>query len=118
MVKTKEVTIGDKTLKVREKFSYQILDWAMMEFKKVDGLEANEQEIEALKIRTELLKKMVVDPKIDDQYLADEAGDEEWQYGFVLLNDLKEVMEIRMKELKKKHSSSLESKPEAPERIG
>jgi len=90
-METRDITIGEKTFKVRKKASYNLLN----EISRLSIRISREEDIEKiadlqLKINETVLRRMVTDPIIDKTYL-DEAGEEE----FILsVNLAKEVAKL------------------------
>lgn len=93
-IKTEEIVIGDKTFKVRTKPSYRILnECAQMGIylnNVTDPLKA--AEIQA-GMQHKVLKLMVVEPVITDEYLDNEAGIEEFNLSVQLSVEIKKIMQ-------------------------
>jgi len=100
-METEEIIIGEKVFKVRSKPSYRILNKiAQMGIylnNVTDPLKA--AEIQA-GMQHEVLKLMVVDPVITDEYLDNEAGIEEFKLSTKLsvkLQDIMQDIEVKQK---------------------
>lgn len=119
MAKTKNLTIGKKTFEVRESVPYQIIDIAVREFDKLDKIDNDERRgIASLNLRNLIMFKMVVNPKMDEKYLADEADLDDIELSFDLLAEVAEAIESRFNSIKKKHPRLFDIKLEGQDKPG
>lgn len=105
MVKTRMIEIDGKGFEVRERPSYQIMDQFQrkgLAIKIAQDRENDEKFIqETASMNTWILMKMVVNPKIDGEYLK-EAGYEEFLLGDMLVKEISELILERQRDVKKK----------------
>jgi hypothetical protein len=103
------IDIDGKQFEVREKPSYQIMDQFQRKgigIKLAQTRENDEKYIqETANVNTWILMKMVINPKIDGEYLK-EAGYEEYLLGDMLVKEITELITERQKEVKKKRDGS------------
>jgi len=119
MAKTKNIIIGKKTFEVRESVPYQIIDIAVREFDKLDKIDNDERRgIASLNLRNLIMFKMVINPKMDEKYLADEADLDDIELSFDLLAEVAEAIESRFNSIKKKHPRLFDIKLEGQDKPG
>ncbi len=119
MPESKIVKIGDKTFKVRKGVPYQIIDLALAEYAKLEKIEEEgDRALASLKLRSLLMTKMVLEPKIDTAYFENEAELEEVELSFDLLADTFEAINERFNIIKKKHPKLFDIKPGEQESDG
>jgi hypothetical protein len=99
MPKTKTLEILEKTFVIRD-FPLRLIDWVQVESMKLKDIEGDLKAKRTMGLEHQILKNFVVDPVIDDQYLEDEAGLEEFslvKYIMGTILDIKEEIKINVK---------------------
>jgi hypothetical protein len=115
MPRTRTVNCGDLVLKIRDPIPYRLLDMAFTKFQKLENTAEDERPTLLLEIKEWIMKQMVVEPKLDDKFLDEEADADLWVYSFDLLAEFQESIQKRMEEVKKKHPSLSDTSPDQPE---
>ena len=110
-MKTKKLQCGDTTITIKESPPFRLLDMAFGKFQKLEDADKEMKATILLDIKKWILKEMVVEPKVDDRFLDEEADGDIWVLSFDLLAEIQESIQKRMEEVKKKHPKLSDSQP-------
>ncbi len=109
MPKTEKKIFGDKTFEIRVKIPLQIIDWMMRNSTSLQNLEEGEMTEEkvekSLEVRNKLAQKMIISPKITDEYLEEDADEDDLECFMYLQERMGNVIEAKFTDLKESPSS-------------
>ena len=103
MIETKIIERGTKKFEVRVKPPFQLMDEVVKIHRKLSKSieDEDEREIAMLPVKNMVFKKMVIDPKITDEYLEDEADIDDWNAAMDIFKAVFEDIQARMEDEKK-----------------
>jgi hypothetical protein len=110
-MKTKKIQCGDTTITIKESPPFRLLDMAFGKFQKLEDADKDTKAAILVDIKKWILKEMVVEPKVDDNFLDNEADADFWVLSFDLLAEVQESIQKRMEEVKKKHPKLSDIQP-------
>jgi hypothetical protein len=104
MPKTRTVEILGQKFVIKD-FPLQLIDWIQRQsfkIKKAGEIDENNMAEGTIEMEHELLKRFVVDPKIDDDYLENEAGKAEYKLYQQIMKEFRDLNKDILDDLKKK----------------
>jgi len=108
-IQTTPLVAGDKIFNIRNKAPYQLMDYAVKEFKRLSAIEDEDDRLEAsFPVRDKVFMKMCVDPKITEEYLANEADVDDYEAANRVMEIFGKMLDNRFAETKKAPPSSSE----------
>lgn len=102
-MKTVKTHCGNIDVTIKESPPFRLLDMAFGKFQKLEDADKDAKAAILVDIKKWILKEMVVEPKVDDNFLDNEADADFWVLSFDLLAEVQESIQKRMEEVKKKH---------------